>query len=327
MRKDLNKQLCERERQGSRRLKYSAVRHKRKFITSVIDEDTDLPINESMQYRYGWNTKNFSENLNPLWGILRKAVGRKWDDFYSELSSIFDKRSVINNHILEHLYDKILVDVHLDADGRYYVLNKYTSGKDYIDDIRYAFADYYVDPQTGIICKLESKMTWRQRDQAARLKKKLEYVESHAYDSDSGKAYHKINDVWFVFDLVEAPKARYEYAAPSNDPAELYDCYGKLLEWDRLPFYKQRAIGRRIFIGSEARDEYTRDRVFFNTSTGRLEVSFRGVHNQKHDELFRFIPILNKGRYHANKRTASKKEIVKIEELIRRSKTDITTLS
>lgn len=327
MRKDLNKQLCERERIGSRRLKYSAVRHKRKFTAMVIDEDTDLPVNESMQYRYGWNTRNFNENLNPLWGILRKAVGRKWDDFYSELSATFDKRSVINNHILEHLYQKILVNVHIDEDGRYYVFREYAVGRDYLEDIKYSFADYYVDPKTGIICKLESKLTWRQRQQAARLKKRLEYVEDHAYDAESNKAYHKINGVWFVFDLVEAPKARYEYVAPSKDPEELYDCYGKMLEWDRLPFYKQRAIGRGIFIGREVRDEYTGERVFFNTSTSRLEVSFGDAGVLKKTQLLKLIPALNKGHYHANKRTANKKEIRKIEELIRRSKTDITTLS
>ena len=330
MRKDLNKQLCERERVGSRRLKYSAVRHKRKFTAMVIDEDTDLPVNESMQYRYGWNTRNFNENLNPLWGILRKAVGRKWDDFYSELSATFDKRSVINNHILEHLYQKIAVNVTVGIDGRYYVREKYGTSDVAIDDLQYTFTDYFVDPKTGIICKLPNKKSWRQRGEESRRKKQLEFIEEHAYDDARKIAFHRINGTWFLFDIVKAPAASYHYAPPNEDKDALYECYGKQLEWDRLPEYKKKSLGRLIFKGDAVKDAYTGARVFLNTKTGRLETflgAVRNVNTSKDHRLNILIPLLAKGYYHANKRTASKKEIRKIEELIRRSKMDITTLS
>ncbi len=320
MRKDLNKQLCERERVGSSR-KYAAVRNKRKFSVANIDEDTDLPANESMLYRhrYGWNTKSLNENLNPLWGILRKAVGRKWDDFYSELSVVFDKRSVINNHILEHLYDKIIIDVKVGLDGRHYVREKYGTSDVAVDDLKYTFTEYYVNPTNGIICRLPNIRTYGQREKETRTKKRLAFLDTHICDDVSRTVYHKIDDTWFAFELIKAPFGTYEIVSPSKNPEEQFECYGKMLEWDRLPEYKKKVLGRVVFTGQTVRDEYFNKTVFLNSKTKRLE-SLSSTKKHIDYDFRQFIPLLNKGYYHANKRTVNKKDIKKLNEIMMRNK-------
>lgn len=111
MRDDMNKLLCEHERQGSSNC-YHQVRNKRN-----LDRDPDMLEvggKEGMKYRHkrakgvGW--KSFGENLNPLYGWIRKQVNRPWDKAYSELCTTFDMRNTINQHILVHLFERIEIN-------------------------------------------------------------------------------------------------------------------------------------------------------------------------------------------------------------------------
>lgn len=162
MRKDLNKQLCERARHGHAK-RYGDIRRNRHLDRHFDDqydidsEDINAPTyqtggnREGIKFRhsYHWNRKEFNEHLSPLYGIIRKAVGRKWDDFYSELKENFDTRSVINNHILEHLYDRIAVNgLWYDEDG---VLMYRSSYRFNASPVAEDGPEYYVDPKDGII--------------------------------------------------------------------------------------------------------------------------------------------------------------------------------
>lgn len=113
MREDLNKLLCERERIGHSD-RYGSYRRLKHFKDESDIEDSDELFTgvgsshrESMKIRYGYDTKSFNENLNPLYGFIHKSVGKKWDKIYSEICKVFDKRSVINQHILIHLFQKV----------------------------------------------------------------------------------------------------------------------------------------------------------------------------------------------------------------------------
>lgn len=333
MRKDLNKQLCERERIGSRR-KYAEVRHKRRFIGSRIDEDTDLPLQEGMKKRYGWNTKNLNENLNPLYGFLRKAVGRRWDDVYSEICAVFDKRSVVNNHILEHLYDKVIRDVTVGEDGCFYSIPKYGyEARIAVNDpnaTSYFYAEYYVHPITGILTRIENRLTFRQRANKKRQEDLQKLLQDHVYDAEGNRAFHRVNGIWFTYDMIDVPKGHFVYRPADKDPEKTYDVYGKQLTWEMVPVWLRSKFGVRTFEGQEAFDEFLQYRIFFNTSTNRLDSSHGlGIraHNVKTEKILSCMPKKFKKCYHANRRTSSKKEIRRIEELSRRSKTDITTLS
>lgn len=209
MRKDLNKQLCERARHGHAR-RYGNIRRNR-YLDSQYDVDYDINdedidariVHQQSEHREGikrrhqlnWNTKSFNEHLSPLYGIIRKAVGRKWDDFYSELKENFDTRSVINNHILEHLYDRIAVgsDLWYDEDGVLMYRGYRGSPAEPITD---RGPEYYVDPKDGIIKINTGNVTWREYNAIRRAADKAEKLKTRRV-IDGDTELHKIDDVWF----------------------------------------------------------------------------------------------------------------------------------
>lgn len=198
MRADLNKQLCERERRGSR-MRFKAVRHKKAHKDMGIEGET-LPASEGMTARYGWNTKDFNENLNPLYSQIRKAVGRPWAKFYSELCQNFDKRSVINQHILQHLYDRLSIHVRVKK-GELWVHERYGLNIPLKDSVT---VEYYVDPRDGIIKRNRAYMTNRSigREHNKALAKE-EAEKTRWLDDDN--VLRKIGEVWFHFTMKDVP--------------------------------------------------------------------------------------------------------------------------
>lgn len=156
MRKDLQKLLCEQERNGSSR-KYKEVRRKKEF-KDLEDPEFNAGV-EGMKVRYirghGNLAKSFSENFAPLWGIIRKNAGRKWDDVYSELSQVFDMRNHVNAHILVHLWDFVERNTWFE-DGQVWVLSYSRT------ELAETSCEYYVHPVTGILTKSKEYETYNQ---------------------------------------------------------------------------------------------------------------------------------------------------------------------
>lgn len=274
MRKDLNKQLCERERSGSSK-KYREVRHNKKFKLD-LNEDGSNAKQESMTYRYGYDTKNFNENLTPLKGQVRKAVGKRWDTFYSEFCKNFDMRSVINQHILQHL-DQYCERGIIVKDGELYIRNEnsYRDGK--LRDSNYV--EFYVDPRDGII-KRNKWYKNKKRQQATEPREKVKI------EIDKDNVLHFIEGVWFHFTLKDIAPGHYEYKKP-----ETVDTFNisyrkdrpKLKTWDQLDEYERKKFGEQRYIGEVVTDVFTGDKLRNSTNFA--------THSKK--------------RYHATKRTAS----------------------
>lgn len=207
MREDLNKLLCERERPRSYD-HYCNYRNLERFNSlhdvPYDDEDFAEPFTgigsgsrESMKYRYGWDSKSFNENLNPLWGVIRKNVGRKWDKVYSELCQVFDKRSVINQHILTHLFQTVEINVVVE-DGELWVTQRYRSAPVQLRD---SDVEYYVDPRDGILkfnAHRKSYRTVRREREAAEKAAKAKVLRV----IDANTELHLINGVWFEVKFV-----------------------------------------------------------------------------------------------------------------------------
>lgn len=162
MRKDLNKQLCERERHGSYK-RFGDDRHVKLFNDTRGDELENMPSREPMKRRYqqGWREKDLNENLNPLYGLVRKNVNRPWNKVYSELCEVFDMKSVINKHILEHLFQMVELKTFIDDGGELMYRHTYRTGARPIKDED--GPEYYVHPTTGILLKNPHYVSWRQR--------------------------------------------------------------------------------------------------------------------------------------------------------------------
>ena len=207
MRQDFNKLLCERERRRSGS-SYKEVRHVKFFSKARdLDEYSDFGGREGMKTRYrkspGVWQKEFNENLNPLKSFLRSSVGRKWDKVYSEICSTFDKRSVINQHILIHLFEYVETKIIVGDDGRL----KYFVPYDYYGaygadagwrDIKTGYFDYYVDPRDGRLQFNKNKKTRRQLNREGIARRNAEeYAVKRKLDENS--YLEKIDDIWFHF--------------------------------------------------------------------------------------------------------------------------------
>lgn len=300
MRSDLNKQLCERERIGHRR-KFSAVRHKKRFNPS--DEMAeDVRDREGMRWRYKttYTNKEFNENLNPLWGAVRKAVGTPWNDFYSELCKNFDKRSTINQHILDHLFQRVKVNgITIKEDGLIYVTQSYF-GTVLLKD---STIEYYVDPRDGILKHNDSNKTYRQtlRDRAEKLRIEEEKVFRRVSQTE---VLRKIADIWFLFEMRPIPTGWYEYTKPEGrDVFRLPFPYARDKTWDQMSYYERSRVGNAKFIGECARDIYTDQRVYRDLSGSIYEMGHVGAcHSRAYID----------GMYHASKKTAPHKLLKKM---------------
>ena len=202
MRQDFNKLLCERERRRSSSC-YREVRHVKGFSQARdLDEYSDIGGREGMKTRYrkspGVYQKDFNENLNPLKSFLRTSVGRNWDKVYSEICSTFDKRSVINQHILIHLFQYVETKIIVGDDGRlkYFVPYDYYNVDSGWRDIKTGYFDYYVDPRDGRLCFNKNKKTNRQINRERAAERKAEEAKVLRV-IDKENRLEKVNEIWY----------------------------------------------------------------------------------------------------------------------------------
>lgn len=194
MRNDLNKQLCERERHGHE-MSYKTHRHDKKFHIPVEYDGEEFygissAYREGMKKRY-INRKSFNENLRPLYGLIHKSVGRKWDDVYSEICSVFDKRSVINQHILIHLFQFVAHNCILVKEDGLYVRQHYEDV-----DLSASHFEYYVDPHDGVLKKNGQYRTYRQRFTEQK-KRKQEQQLAVRRVLDKTTELRKVDGLWY----------------------------------------------------------------------------------------------------------------------------------
>jgi hypothetical protein len=303
MRSDLNKLLCERERHRSGD-HFTNYRQLKAFDTSLDEDDgPNTPMKESMKRRYnaGWSQKELNENLNPLWGAVRKAVGRPWDKFYSELCENFDKRSVINQHILQHLFDKVETkDIFVGEDGKLWDKGSY-GGACILEE---SHCEYYVDPRDGILKFNKQKLTNSQRTKIREAKfAAAEAKVKRVIDKEN--VLHLQNGVWFHYTLKDVPVAIVTYRSSSikNDPEQIFNVqinYGKEKVnkmWKEMNGQEQKTYGHASFRTENGTTPYVRD-LF----TNELIINVPTVGNHRYGPK----QAINTKQYHATKKTASK---------------------
>lgn len=203
MRPDFNKLLTERERvrHGA---SFRDVRHIKVF--KKVD-DEGMPVvgmRESMETRHnygGWN-KEFNENLNPLKGYLRTRVGKPWNKTYSEIRANFDARKVINNHILQHLFDYVNVDTFIGHDGKVWVRRKYGYHACPVSEDR---CDYYVNPRDGRMLANARRESDRQRIASRKAKRLAESLKIKRVIDETNEL-HLVDGTWFHYTLKPVPE-------------------------------------------------------------------------------------------------------------------------
>lgn len=139
MRKDFFKVIVERERRGGR---YDRKGRKPQDLD-------DLPQKQGMKKAHK-DRKSLNENLSPLKRFLYGAVGRKWDDVYSEICENINVNSTVQQHVKQHIFDFVEKDVKI-ANGKVF------SRRAYRIDIELRDGSLYIDPASGYLKKYRSK--------------------------------------------------------------------------------------------------------------------------------------------------------------------------
>lgn len=305
MREDLNKLLCEHERYGSYR-SFKDVRRKKQFVGNGGEELENLPRRESMKTRYDWNwsQKEFGENLNPLYGQVKKAVGRKWDDFYSELRKTFDTRSVINQHILIHLYSYIDVQTFVDEDGDVATHSAYRGAV----KIKDSGTQYYVDPRDGIIKRNKRYKSWKKTRKEIEAERKREREKEFRWIGTAAVMYLE-DGVWFTYQVAKLKPSKIEYANNIGDKAvdvrpawmSRLKLEPKMKVWGEMNASEQERFGRAV-VSNLAFDAKLKRNVYLKAG-GAVYSTYYG-----HDSVERG-DVFSRGMYHVSKATASHKEL------------------
>jgi hypothetical protein len=158
----------------------------------------ERPIKESMT-RTKRGMKNLGENLNPLKRWLRKQVGRRWDDVYSEIVTTLRGGYTSLEHIKTHIFDNVKRGKIQMRDGWPYACMKYTS---LYEDPWYALTkeDLYVDLYGFLRTPPLKKLSPAE-------KRRNENKKRHNIIMlDAVTAASKIGGVWFAADLKEIPE-------------------------------------------------------------------------------------------------------------------------
>ena len=192
MRSDFSKILVERPRTGRNFAEVSKdrgqVRARQKATVAG-----ELPFYESARNKRGrLQTKDFNENLSPLYRFIEKSVGRPWNKVYAELCEHLDRSNAVQAHVLQHLWDWVERNP-LIIDGKICRSDRILSGKEISRD------GYYVD-EKGILRRGKG-LTYRDDQLRLKAAEKPSFVPMGpgkiAKQDDQG--------LWYEVTLAEVP--------------------------------------------------------------------------------------------------------------------------
>lgn len=196
MREDMSKVLVEEPRHG--RAQARAIQGCRRKRWNELDPDGEGgPVHIGMK-RDGMAWKHFGEHLGPLYRYLRQQVDRPWSKVYGELCAGLDRRNVVQNHLFQHIGDRVALETVL-VDGEVRVRS--WRGTESLGDTRY---EMYVHPRTGILLVNRARERTAQRRRLERAAKARE----QSADRRTGipglgpdRQWHRIEGIWYAVQL------------------------------------------------------------------------------------------------------------------------------
>lgn len=227
MRSDFNRVLTEDPRRGSD----WKFRQYRRAKGNATFDDQFSGGKESMmaaRRRAGGSRKSFGDLLGPLKGWVRQQVGRKWDDTYSEVCALFDRRRVIHDHVHQHLFnDFIDINTRL-IDDKVCVYGGHFFGWTDVNGVKYSRHVFYVHPTTGILCSTykENAPGAKEAAEAAKHAKLAKWFREH--DADTHLLFE--DGQWMVYTIRDIPALVNEIRRPDHI---LYFDWAKMTEGER----------------------------------------------------------------------------------------------
>lgn len=184
MRKDMGKIITEKPRRGSseRNAKTGMSIH---WKGHDADYDFDKKSSSSRFRQHGYNAKEFTDVLGPLYRFLDKQVGRPWNKVWAELCEVLDKRKLTHAHVFTHIDSYVERDVYKGVDGLWHT-------RPYGGLVGGGYSRYqlFVNPKTGLICRQRVKEKTRKQD-----------IDQIKVDADT--EYRRFEGFWYICSFKE----------------------------------------------------------------------------------------------------------------------------
>jgi hypothetical protein len=193
MREDLAKCTTERPRSGGSWAACYKLKFGGKVRVSTDPEDSyddEFGGFKSSARRRHFEYKQFTDRLGALRGNIRKAVGRPWNDVFSEFSRILDRRSVSGHHIWSHMMWEV--------EPRTFMVGSEVWCRT-MDGNECPVSGFYVHPLTGILEEAPDRYTKAIGRARWAKKKELEFP----VPDEVGWHYKQFEGLWFRYRVVE----------------------------------------------------------------------------------------------------------------------------
>lgn len=157
----------------------------------------DLPMHEGMRRAQALRgeRKQLNENLAPLRRYLASQAGRPWDKIYSEIAAHLRVDNAVQQHVRDHLRDFVAIT------PRKNIHNWRSSFRRGV-----WWQEFYVNPETGLLCRTDQLPEEKARRRARR-NKKPPPVERIALGNDC--ELRLIDGLWYEVRLALLPEPVY----------------------------------------------------------------------------------------------------------------------
>lgn len=210
MRSDFNRVLTEDPRYGSR-TKFREYRRAKE--NAVFDEEFSGGKESMMARRRAakGSRKTFGDHLSPLRRWVEKQVGRRWDDVYSEVCELFDRRSQIKDHVHVHLLrDFVELNTRM-IDGEVRVFSRWDGW--IAPETRWRRQRFYVHPVTGVLCGTHKENEPGHAKRKAEERAAAQHAIFRVHSKD--EHLHFEDGQWWVYRMADVPERRIEYRCPT----------------------------------------------------------------------------------------------------------------
>jgi hypothetical protein len=193
----LHEIVIERPRHGWRISPKKCAGFKKQLLKITEEASTDgLLCPYLIKPRY--QTKFFADHLGPLRSLLHSKVGQPWNDVYSQLCQRLDSRTLAGQHVIDHLWH--YVERHVEyRNGILYRKASRHKAKPLISEYH---DQYYIDPETGILCVLACNQA-RARSKLTAKSKPPEIVVL-----DRWHEYHRLDGIWYLVTFAAFPNSQ-----------------------------------------------------------------------------------------------------------------------
>jgi hypothetical protein len=203
-----------------------------------IDDDLQVS-HEGMRAPHvrRYNGKQLNENLAPLLRFLDSRTGRRWDDVYSEICENIRPDNTVQQHVLDHVKQYVNTKVRRNEDGE---LWDYDGRPGPLGN----WSRFYVDPDTGMLCRNPNRMTWTQQRRRQKAEAEQERFSRERRLPD-GTEVRKQDGIWYAGILKEVPAPQKRTHVRADGSVSEYTVGGEAYDVVRKVTVRHPSLPRR----------------------------------------------------------------------------------